>query len=129
MQLRLLSAFVMVAAAPMLLVGQEQAAVEGQQVFETTCIMCHSLTPPMKMAPPMAMISKHYRDKFTSDTAGVAAIARWVLGPDSTRSALPAHAIERFGLMPKQPGVSAAQAQAVARYVWQLSDSTATHEQ
>lgn len=128
MQLRLLSVFVMIAATPMLLVGQEQAAIDGKQIFETTCSACHSLMPPMKLAPPMAMISKHYRDKFTSDTTGIPAMARYVLEPDSARSALPAHAIERFGLMPKQPGISPAQAHAVARYVWQLSDSTATHE-
>lgn len=127
MQLRILSVFVMVSAAPMLLVGQDRAP-DGKQTFEATCIACHSLMPPMKVAPPMVMISRHYREKFTSDTAGVSAIARFVLEPDSTRSALPAHAIERFGLMPKQAGLSAEQARAVARYVWRLSDSTVVQE-
>ncbi|HET9064196.1 MAG TPA: hypothetical protein VFN22_00045 [Gemmatimonadales bacterium] len=128
MQLRFLSALAMLTAAPTLAVGQDQPVIDGKLVFATTCAACHSLMPPMTLAPPMVMVARHYREKFTSDSAGIGAIARFVIDPDSSRSALPAHAIERFGLMPKQPTVSPAQAHAVARYVWNLSDTTATPE-
>ena len=91
----------------------------GKVTFETTCSACHTLEPPEKLAPPMRMIAMHYRQAFESDSAGIAALTRWVLEPDSSRSALPAHAIEKFGLMPK-PAVDSLQARAVARYVWEL---------
>lgn len=128
MQIRLLSAVLMLVAVPALLVGQDQTVSEGKQVFEATCIACHSLTPPMKLAPPMVMIARHYREKYTSDSSGIGAVTRFLLEPDSSRSALPAHAIERFGLMPKLPGITPTQARAVASYVWSLSDTTTAHE-
>lgn len=119
---QLLPAIALTIVAPALLRAQDVTA--GQETFETTCVACHTLMPPMKLAPPMVMISRHYREKFTADSTGIAAIAGFVLEPDSLRSALPAHAIERFGLMPK-PGITEAQALAVAKYIWGLSDSTA----
>ena len=95
----------------------------GKAVFETTCAACHTLEPPEKLAPPMRMVAMHYRQAFTSDSAGIAALTRWVLEPDSSRSALPAHAIQKFGLMPK-PAVDSLQARAVARYVWELGGTS-----
>ncbi|MBO6577135.1 MAG: c-type cytochrome [Rhodothermales bacterium] len=73
----------------------------GQRVFETSCASCHSVDPPPNLAPPMRMVLKHYLEAEIEDPWG--AIKAWVTAPDSARSALPAHAIERFGLMPPLP--------------------------
>ena len=49
-----------------------------------------------EMAPPMLMIATHY-----TETEGPwEAMREWVAAPDPEKSRLPAHAIERFGLMP-----------------------------
>lgn len=46
----------------------------------------------------MKMVLRHYLQADLEDPWQ--AVRDWVVAPDSSRSALPAHAIERFGLMP-----------------------------
>lgn len=70
----------------------------GELVFKTVCATCHSLDPPPDKAPPMKMVLRHYLQADLEDPWQ--AVRDWVVAPDSARSALPAHAIERFGLMP-----------------------------
>jgi mono/diheme cytochrome c family protein len=76
---------------------------EGQALFESVCGQCHTVSPPAGQAPPMAMVTRHYREVYGDRDAVRQAVIRWVTEPDAERSALPAHAIERFGLMPAQP--------------------------
>lgn len=123
MRCHLLPALALTLAVPVTVAAQEPA--DGKATFETTCVACHTLEPPVKLAPPMMMIARHYRQRFANDSAGIAALAEWVLAPDSSRSVLPAHAIARFGLMPR-PAVDSIQARAVARYVWELGGTAAT---
>ena len=123
MRCHLLPALALTLAIPVIAAAQEPA--DGKATFEATCVACHTLEPPVKLAPPMMMIARHYRQRFTTDSAGIAALTAWVLAPDSSRSALPAHAIARFGLMPK-PAVDSIQARAVARHVWELGGTAAT---
>lgn len=92
----------------------------GQVLFNTVCTACHSLQPPPKLAPPMAMVSQHYRDAFADETAARAAMLAFLLAPDTSRATMPAHAIQRFGLMPKLP-LSEQQFRDVSAYVWSLS--------
>lgn len=90
--------------AAMLLMGQSAVApaddaADGKEVFERVCATCHTIQPPPGLAPPMAMIVRHYRMAFEDSAAVKDALVSWVDAPDSSKSILPAHAIERFGLM------------------------------
>lgn len=97
------------------------AVVDGRAVFAQVCAACHSVQPPPVKAPPMSHVARHYRDRFTTESASVAAIVAWVRAPSAERSVLPAHARERFGVMPPL-ALPDAQLHAVARYVWTLGD-------
>ena len=102
-------------------VSDDLAFAEGKQAFEEICAECHTLDPPPSMAPPMRMVSMHLRDAFTEEQEGIEHILSYVPNPDPERSILPAHAVERFGLMAPLP-LPEATLEAVARYVWSLSD-------
>lgn len=106
--------------------AQQPTAPAGKTTFDVVCAACHSLVPPARTAPPMTHIVQYYRRAYATEAEGVEAIVRWVQQPDAARSKLPAHARERFGLMPAFP-LPEAQLREVATYVWRLgADSTAT---
>jgi cytochrome c5 len=96
---------------------------EGAQVFDMVCAMCHSVLPPAKAAPPVSHASAYYLRKHVQMSAAVSAIVAYLKAPAADRSAMPAHAIERFGLMPPQAHLTDAQLQAVARYVLAVADT------
>lgn len=95
--------------------------VEGKQTFDLVCSSCHTLEPPARLAPPMRMVSMHLRQAFSDEEEAVAHVVSWVPAPDPARSVLPAHAIERHGLMTAQE-ISGESLEKVARYVWSLSE-------
>ncbi|MBI1808570.1 MAG: cytochrome c [Gemmatimonadetes bacterium] len=120
MRVRLFAVAMLAAAAPVVAAAQQDRASDGKTTFETVCVVCHSVTPPPKLAPPMMMVSRHYRFAFATEREASDAMLRYVLAPDSLRSAMPSHVIQRFGVMPKPP-VNDAQARAAVRYVLSLS--------
>ncbi|RLA48001.1 MAG: hypothetical protein DRR06_00755 [Gammaproteobacteria bacterium] len=93
---------------------------DGQRMYESYCVMCHQ---PKKdgqghgagqgarhgagaekghqnrLAPPMAMVKKHYLETYPEKDLFVQKLIDWVAAPDKN-SALLVHAVERFGLMP-----------------------------
>ena len=90
--------------AAMLLMGQSAVtpgdeAVEGKEVFERVCTTCHTTQPPPNLAPPMAMILRHYGMALGDSAAVRDTLVSWIGSPDASRSMLPAHAVERFGVM------------------------------
>lgn len=91
--------------------------LEGKAVFNDVCAQCHTLEPPPHLAPPMRMVSMHLRERFEAEEEAVAHVVAWATTPDPARSVLPAHAIERFGLMAPQ-ALDAEALEKVARYVW-----------
>lgn len=97
----------------------------GELTFRVVCAACHTLNPPYEKAPPMTHIARHYRQAFATEAEGVEAIVQWVIKPEAARSKMPAHAIERFGLMPAFP-LPEAQLREVATYVWSLGAPAAT---
>lgn len=105
--------------------GQQPADqhAEGRAVFEMVCAMCHSVQPPPKAAPPMSHAAAYYAQHFADADSAAAAIVAYLKAPSAETSRMPAHAIERFGLMPSQAHLRDAQLQAVARYVLTLADS------
>jgi cytochrome c len=100
-----------------------QQGPDGAQVFELVCAMCHSVNPPAKAAPPISHAAAYYLRKH--GTAAAAATAMVLFGGErgAGPSPMPAHAIERWGLMPPQGHLSEAHLQAVARYVITLADT------
>jgi mono/diheme cytochrome c family protein len=98
------------------------ANADGKAVFDAVCATCHTVDPPATLAPPMSHVARHYRAELGDDEqSAVARIAQWVRTPTRERSLLPAHAIERWGVMPAL-ALSGAQLDAVAAYVWSLGE-------
>lgn len=102
---------------------QTPAQPEGQTVFEMVCAMCHSVTPPARLAPPISHAAAYYLRKHETPDSAAAAIVAYLKAPSAETSVLPAHAIERFGLMPPQSHLSDDQLNAVARYVLTVADT------
>ena len=116
--------FIILVATSAPLVAQEQAFdPDGPQIFQLVCAMCHTVSPPPAAAPPMSHVAGHYRQKHRDDEAAIAAMVEYIRKPEAERSALPAHAIERFGLMPAQVQLTDAQLKKVARYALSLADT------
>lgn len=99
----------------------QESVPPGKATFDVVCASCHSIDPPHKLAPPMRHVARYYRQHFGTEDAFVDAVVQWVTRPDSARSRMPAHVIERFGLMAAFP-LPEPQLREVARYVWALSD-------
>jgi mono/diheme cytochrome c family protein len=94
---------------------------EGKRVYDAVCATCHTVVPPATLAPPMSHVVRHYRQALPNDEVVVARITEFVRTPSAERSLMPAHARERFGLMPAQQ-LSDNQLRAVAAYVMTLAD-------
>ncbi len=94
---------------------------EGKRVYDAVCATCHTVVPPATLAPPMSHVVRHYRQALPNDEVVVARITAFVRAPSAENSLMPAHARERFGLMPAQQ-LSDNQLRAVAAYVLTLSD-------
>jgi mono/diheme cytochrome c family protein len=114
---------------PLLLAGafplaaQEAPQAEGEQIFQLVCAMCHSITPPARLAPPLSHAAAYYLRKHPDLAAAAGAMVSFLKDPAADRSAMPAHAVERFGLMPSQGHLSDAQLLSVARYALSLADT------
>ena len=98
----------------------------GKTTFDEICSACHTLEPPHNLAPPMRMVSMHLRQRFPTEEEGVAHVTSYVPAPDAERSIMPAHIIQRFGLMTAQP-LPAEMLENVARYVWSLGAGNIRH--
>jgi cytochrome c len=96
---------------------------EGEQLFNLVCAMCHSVNPPAKAAPPISHAAAYYLRRHADEEAAIAAMVAYLREPAAERSAMPAHAIERFGLMPSQGHLTEAQLRAAARYALSLADT------
>lgn len=99
----------------------DSVLLEGKQTFDQVCSACHTLEPPPNLAPPMRMVSMHLRQAFPGEEEAVAHVLAYLPAPDTAKAVMPAHAIERFGLMPAQP-LPPEMLEKVARYVWSLSE-------
>ena len=71
----------------------------------------------------MSHAAAYYLRKHQDVDSAAAAMAAYLKQPAAERSALPAMAVERFGLMPSQAHLSDAQLQAVTRYTLTLADT------
>ncbi|HAY37666.1 MAG TPA: hypothetical protein DCY57_11975 [Bacteroidetes bacterium] len=99
---------------------------DGEKLFKQVCTTCHSVDPPTDMetkpiAPPMKMIMRHYIAAHDTKEEVHASLVSWLEEPAPERSALPAHAIEKHGLMPV-PNLNAEERVAVTDYIMTLID-------
>lgn len=119
--------FVAFTAAPPAAAAGEPAAAgasspDGKMIFDIGCALCHSLNPPAKKAPPISHAASYYLRRHGSEEAAVEAMVAYLQAPSAKTSILPAHAIERFGLMPAQDHLSREQLLSVARYAVSVAD-------
>lgn len=119
-----LALLLVLASMPKDALSQETAVLDtenpGKQLFGLVCAMCHSEQPPVLAAPPMAMVVMHYRQALSTEDSVRTAIMTYVRNPSAETSRLPAHAIERFGLMPAQPQLTDAQLGHIVDYILTL---------
>jgi len=101
---------------------------DGAELFQLVCAMCHSIDPPALLAPPMSHAAGYYLRAHGEGGAAELAMVAFLKDPAAERSLLPAHAVERFGLMPAQGHLSDTQLLAVVRYALSLADPTHGHD-
>jgi cytochrome c len=103
--------------------AQDAPPPEGAQIFQLVCAMCHSVNPPPKAAPPISHAAAYYLRRHGEVDAAMAAMVTFLKEPSAETSAMPPHAVERFGLMPPQDHLTDAQLRAVALYSLSLADT------
>ncbi|NTW63820.1 MAG: cytochrome c [Chlorobiaceae bacterium] len=103
--------------------AQGRAAIpDGKEVFQRNCSVCHSVNPPPKSAPPVLPISGRYHMRFSTKSAGVAAMVAFMKAPSKQTSVIEPEAITRFGLMPPMT-LGDAELNAVAGWFWDQGGS------
>lgn len=76
---------------------------EGERLFEAICSQCHTVDPPPNLAPPISHVARHLGQAFDTEADFRRHVRTFVPEPDEETSVMPAHARERFGLMPALP--------------------------
>ena len=97
----------------------EQVA-RGMEVYETICSACHTMDPPVNLAPPFTHVARHVLMENPNRADFSAHVVDYVTQPSADASVLPAHAIEQFGIMPPQP-IGEGRLEDVAAYLWTLA--------
>ena len=89
---------------------------EGEQLFNSKCMICHIKTKPTKeqignlSAPPITAVAFHLKKEFSDsnkiiDRASAAAfVVDYVLFPDKSKAICNADRISAFGIMPSLKG-------------------------
>jgi cytochrome c len=103
--------------------AQDAPPLEGEQLFQLVCAMCHSVNPPAKAAPPISHAAAYYIRMQGDRERALSAMVTFLREPSVETSAMPPHAVERFGLMPPQSHLTDAQLRAVALYSLSLADT------
>ena len=97
--------------------AQSPTPPRGEALFQVRCAPCHTLYPPPKVAPPMMGVVMHYSDAYRTRDQFVDAVTRWVAAPAKDKSRMPAHAIDKFGVMPFL-GYPEAEVKVIAGWIW-----------
>lgn len=108
--------------------ARETAAevMDGEQLYNRHCKMCHSLGPPPKFGPPVKGIAMHYREAFTDKEEAVEHMVTFMQSPDPAMSKCRPQAIERFGLMPAM-NLPEGTLRVVSDWFWEQFDPELRH--
>ncbi len=107
---------------------------EAKALFENHCLACHQPhkggkgkqahgdgAHPKRLAPPMAMVKKHYLKTYPDREQFIEKVSAWVKAPDANAAMLH-HAVEKFGVMPPQ-AIDEATRQKIAGYIFDVLPS------
>jgi mono/diheme cytochrome c family protein len=97
----------------------------GQAVYRVSCSECHTIQPPPLTAPPLADISRRYRELFADREDALRYLIDYTSAPDLANARLDQRHLDEWGLMPSV-NLPENDLHAVARWVWELAarDST-----
>ncbi|ACD90623.1 hypothetical protein Clim_1577 [Chlorobium limicola DSM 245] len=98
------------------------ARLRGESIYRSSCMVCHSLAPPPKAAPPVKGLARHYREEFASKREAVNHMVAFMQKPDASKAVCHEEAIRRFGLMPAM-SMPESDLRAVSEWVWDQFDS------
>ncbi|OUS16407.1 hypothetical protein A9Q88_07895 [Gammaproteobacteria bacterium 50_400_T64] len=124
--------------------GSAEANSEAKALFENHCLACHQPHKgskgkhsgeksgggkqahgdgghPKRLAPPMAMVKKHYLKTYPDRDQFIEKISAWVKAPDADAAMLH-HAVEKFGVMPPQ-SINESSRQQIAGYIYDVLPS------
>lgn len=116
----------------------------AKTLFENNCLSCHQPHKggkgkhagkesgagkqahgdgghPKRLAPPMAMVKKHYLQSYPDREQFIEKVSAWVKAPDASAAMLH-HAVEKFGVMPPQ-AIDEASRQQIAGYIYDVLPS------
>jgi len=93
----------------------------GERVYRQSCMVCHSLVPPPKAAPPIKGLARHYREAFKSRREAVDHMVAFMKKPDASKAVCRKEAIKRFGLMPAM-SLPESELRKVSEWVWDQYD-------
>jgi len=117
---------------------------EAKALFENNCLACHQPHKggkgkhgeekpgggkkahgdgghPKRLAPPMAMVKKHYLETYPDRDQFIEKVSAWVKAPDANAAMLH-HAVEKFGVMPALP-IDESSRQQIAGYIYDVLPS------
>ena len=116
-----------------------QANSEAKALFENHCLSCHQPhkkgkhsvnkpvgnkqnhrngSHPKRLAPPMAMVKKHYLQTYPDREQFITKVSTWVKAPDANTAMLH-HAVEKFGVMPPQM-IDESSRRQIAAYIYDV---------
>lgn len=119
-----------------------EANSEAKALFQDHCLACHQPHKggkgkhsgdksgggkqahdghPKRLAPPMAMVKKHYLKTYPDRDQFIEKVSAWVKAPDADAAMLH-HAVEKFGLMPAQT-IDEASRKQIAGYIYDVLPS------
>ncbi|MEE9904737.1 cytochrome c [Chlorobium sp.] len=102
-------------------VSADDARNKGESIYRSSCMVCHSLAPPPKAAPPVKGLARHYRESFKSRREAVDHMVVFMQKPDASKAVCRKEAIKRFGLMPAM-SLPESDLRKVSEWVWDQYD-------
>ena len=124
--------------------ADEQANSQAKALFESNCMACHQPHKggkgkhsegkadagkkahgegghPKRLAPPMAMVKKHYLQSYPDREEFIEKVSAWVKAPDAKTAKLH-HALDKFGVMPAL-AIDEASREQIAGYIYDILPS------
>jgi len=86
-----------------------QANSDGEALFKSKCMACHSMSRPTDMnkivAPAIMGVMRHIKMTYPNKSEAVVFMKDYVLNPSKEKSLCMPQKLQRFGVMPSQKGL------------------------